>query len=338
MRLKELAGEGIDHASVGQRRVALDTSLLENVLEENIGLVGVQLVSGRELLAGELLESGNHLDAAPGTLPVDGQLLALGVVVLGDVRAVDVLDKARDELLGHAHEVVHVGVGHVKLEGGELGVVGEIDRLVTELTAHLVDAVEATDDKHLEVQLGGDTQEHVHVEVVVVGDEGLGGGTSGNDVEHGGLDRDEVAVIEPTADVRVDLGAGDEDVASLVVHHEIKVALAEALLGVLEAVMVVGDLVQAGGQKNHLTGSDRQLAREVASALLVLGVGTRGVATDTDDIATAQVNVLLLEVRGVGVSVFGLRKDLQTDTLGIVSISANWSCQCAWRPTSERRS
>lgn len=119
---------------------------------------------------------------------------------------------------------------------------GQVHALVTELTSHLVHTVEATDDQHLEVQLWGDTQVHVHVEVVVVGDERLGGGTTSNGVEHGGLNGDEVALVEPATDVGVDLGTSDEDITGLVVHHEIEVSLAESLLRVLEAIVVVGDL------------------------------------------------------------------------------------------------
>lgn len=281
MRLKELASQGIEHTGVGQRRVALDLGLGQNLLEEFTSLGGVKLVGRRELLASELLESGNHLDTAPGALPVDLNLFTLSGVVLGLVRAVDVLDETGNQLLGHAHEVVHISVGHIELESGEFGVVGEINALVTELTSHFVDSVETTNNKHLEVQLRGDTQVHVHVEVVVVGDEGLGSGTASNDVEHGGLDRDEVTVVEPATDIRVNLGTSDKDLAGLVIHHQVEVSLTETLLRVLEAVVVVGDLVQAGRQENDFRGGNRQLTREVAAALLVLGVGTGGMTTDT---------------------------------------------------------
>lgn len=66
-------------------------------------------------------------------------------------------------------------------------VVGQIHALISELASHLVDSVQSTDNKHLEVKLGSDTEEHVHVEIVVVSNEGLGGGTTSNGVEHRGL-------------------------------------------------------------------------------------------------------------------------------------------------------
>jgi hypothetical protein len=176
-------------------------------------------------------------------------------------------------------------------------VVSQVHALVSELSAHLVDSVQATDDEHLEVQLRGDTEVHVHIQIVVVGDERLSGGATSNGVEHGGLHGDEVPVVEPAADVRVNLGTGDEDVSDVVVHHEIEVSLAEPLLGVLEAIVVIGDLtelenehaldtvtvaylVQAGRQKNDFNGRNRKFTGVVAGSLLGLGVGSGRVASD----------------------------------------------------------
>lgn len=150
----------------------------------------------------------------------------------------------------------------------------------------------------------------------MVGHERLSSSAAGNGVEHGGLDGDEVAVVEPAAHIGVDLCACDKDVASLVVHHEVEVALAEALLGVLEAVVVIGDLVQAGGQKSDLDGADGQLAGEVALALLLGRVGAGGEAADADDVAAAEVKVLLIEGDGLCVTKVCLGEDLETGSLG----------------------
>lgn len=121
-------------------------------------------------------------------------------------------------------------------------VVGKVHAFVTELTSDLVHTVQATNSEHLEIQLRSNTQEHVHVQVVVVSDKRLGSSTASNSVKHGGLDSDEVPVIKPSADEGVDLGTSDKNVAGLVVHHQVQVTLAETLLGVLETVVVVGDL------------------------------------------------------------------------------------------------
>lgn len=124
-------------------------------------------------------------------------------------------------------------------------VVSQIHALISELSTHLINSVQSTDNEHLEIELRSDTEVHVHVKIVVVSDEGLGSGTTGNGVEHGGLHCDEIPIIKPTADVGVDLGAGDEDVSDVIVHHEIEVSLAESLLRILEAIVVIGNLRQS---------------------------------------------------------------------------------------------
>lgn len=114
--------QSVNHPRVGQRRRALDIHLLEHLLQELVRLLGVELVVGRELLAGSLLEPaeqsalceshswditggnspGNHVNAGPRRLPVDLELAAVLVREVGDVAARDVLDEAGEELLGAA--------------------------------------------------------------------------------------------------------------------------------------------------------------------------------------------------------------------------------------------
>ncbi|GKT46492.1 uncharacterized protein ColSpa_06674 [Colletotrichum spaethianum] len=313
--LDVLADELVDHAGVGEGRRALELHLLEDLLEELVGLGSVQLVGGGELLAGGLLELGNHLEALPGLLPVDLVHLTVLGVELGLVAAGDVLDEAADQLLSQVHNVVDIGEGLVELAGGELGVVGEVDALVSELTTKLVDAVEATNDKLLEVELGSYSHEHGHVQIVVVGDEGSGGSTTGNGTHHGRLNLDEVSLVEESSDVGDHLGSGDEDLTALVVHDEVQVALAVTLLVVLEAVVLVGQGVQAGGQEDELGREDGQFT---LLALLDLGLGCRaaGVSDDTNNVTAAEVDVLVLEGRAALADLLRLGHDLDLDALG----------------------
>ena len=57
--------------------------------------------------------------------------------------------------LGHG---ALVAIGLIGLEHRELGTVRGVDALVTEDAAHLVDLVDATDDRLLEIELEGDPQ------------------------------------------------------------------------------------------------------------------------------------------------------------------------------------
>jgi hypothetical protein len=165
--LDELSNQSIQHTGIGQGWCALHIHLLANALEELVGLLGVELVTRGELLASGLFQSGDHLHAAPGGLPVDVIGFASLGVVGGLVSTSDLLDQARDKLLGQIHHIEHIGVGPVEFTGGELRVVSKIDTLVTELTANLVNTLETTDNEHLEVQLRGNTKVLLLVKVVV---------------------------------------------------------------------------------------------------------------------------------------------------------------------------
>jgi len=188
---------------------------------------------------------------------------------------------------------VVVGVGHVELAHGELGVVRHVDALVAEVAADLVDPVDAAHHQHLQVQLGRDPHEQVHVQVVVVGDEGLGGGAARDHVHERGLDLEEAQVVEERAQVLDDLGLGHELLLHLVVHHQVQVALSVAGLLVLEAVVHVRHLVEAGRQDGDLDGPDAQLA----------GLGAAGLAAHAHDVAELdavhdrEVGLALVEAR-----------------------------------------
>ena len=136
--------------------------------------------------------------------------------------------------------MVVVDVGLVGLEHRELGVVLEAHALVAEVLADLVDAVDAADDAALEVQLGGDAQVEVALELVVVRDERPRQGAAVERLQHRRLDLDEAALVQEPADGGDDAGALDEDLARVVVDDEVEVALAVAGLDVGEAVELLG--------------------------------------------------------------------------------------------------
>ena len=116
--------------------------------------------------------------------------------LIRDISHLDLKHHLRDELLSHVKEVVVVGVSLVELARGELGVVGHVNPLVTELSTNLVDSLDASHDEHLEVELGGDTHEELHAEVVVVGLKGTSGGTSRDHAHHWGLHLEEPSGVE----------------------------------------------------------------------------------------------------------------------------------------------
>ena len=158
--------------------------------------------------------------------------------------AADGVGRRGGHLLDHRHDVVVVDVGLVGLEHRELGVVLEADALVAEVLADLVDAVDAADDAALEVQLDGDAQVEVALELVVVRDEGSRQGAAVERLQHRRLDLDEAALVQEAADRGDDARALDEHLARVVVDDEVEVALAVARLDVGEAVVLLGHRAQ----------------------------------------------------------------------------------------------
>ena len=96
-----------------------------------------------------------------------------------------------------------------------------------------------------------------------------------NGLQHRRLDFEEVAFDQELADVRDDLGTDTEGVAGFLVDHQVDIALAVALLGVGQAVVLVRQRAQRLGQQAHVGHLDVQVA------LARTGQGAFG----TDDVA-----------------------------------------------------
>ena len=105
-----------------------------------------------------------------------------------------------DQVLHAVHRVLVVGVRLVPLEHRELGVVLEVDALVAEVLADLVDALEPADDQPLEVELGRDAQVEVLVELVVVRDERLCERAAVARLQDRRLDLEEALLVEEAPD------------------------------------------------------------------------------------------------------------------------------------------
>ena len=209
-----------------------------------------------------------------------GQPLPLGqvdgvAVELYDSGAVHFLRDEGDQLFGESHQVVVVRVGLVELQHGELGVVLGAYAFVAEVAIDFVDAVEAADYEPLEVKLGRDAQEEVHVERVVVGGEGTRCCAAGDGLHHRGFDFEIAAGVEVAADGFEDLGALDEDFAGVEVGEEIDVALAVAEFDVGEAVVLLRQGEHGLGKEGQRLDVDGEFA----------GAGAEEIAGDADVVA-----------------------------------------------------
>ena len=170
------------------------------------------------------------------------------------------LGRARHESLGSFHRVSVVRVRLVPLELRELGRVLVRHALVAEILRELVDLLETTDDQALQVELVGDAEVDVLVEVVRMGDERLRESTAVTGLENRRLDLDEAFAVEIRADRRDHQRADDRVAPRVLVHQQVEVALAVPDLGVGNAVERVGKRAADLPEQHHLVDGDRRLA------------------------------------------------------------------------------
>mmetsp|Transcript_56 Transcript_56/g.189 ORF Transcript_56/g.189 Transcript_56/m.189 type:complete len:549 (+) Transcript_56:61-1707(+) len=214
-----------------------------------------------DLLTRELLDLLNHRDPTEGGGEVDSHwgLLRTILVVLDLEGPVDRLHHLGHQLLSHVHQIIVVCVCHVELAGGELRVVREVDALVSEIPPDLVHPVHAPYHQHLQVELGGDAHEEVQVQLVVVSDEGTGGGPSRNHVHHRRLHLNEASEVEEASQKSDNLGPDAESDSHFLVDHQIQIPLSISDLLILQPRLCLRKHVEARGEERRLLGEHRQL-------------------------------------------------------------------------------
>ena len=202
------------------------------------------------------------------------------VALVGDDQAAaDLLSQPLVQLFHQVHHAVVVGERLVQLDGGELGVVLGVHALVAEDAAHLVHTVHAAHHQPLEVQLGLDAQDHVHVQGVVVGDERPGRRADLKGGQDGGVHLQKTLLVQIGADLLQDAAALDEGVLDFGVGDQVHVALAVTHFGVGQAVELFRQGAQALGQQGQLGDPQAQLA----------GLGAEHLAPHADDVAHVQL-------------------------------------------------
>ena len=209
-----------------------------------------------EIDAGVLPQGVAHRQPPPGRREV--QLLAADA---HRGRAQRLPRDRRHEVLDHPRDVVVVGVGLVRLEHRELGVVPGRDALVAEDAAQLVDAVEPADDEALEVQLQRDAQVALLAERVEVRREGARRRAAGLGLQDRRLDLQEAARLHEAPHRRDDARSLHQHGPRVLVGLQVEVAPAVARLHVLQAVELLGRRPQRLGQQPQFRRIDRHLAR-----------------------------------------------------------------------------
>src|SRR6185312_16633895 len=108
----------------------------------------------------------------PGAGNVDGLQPSVGTRAHHNLLAVRGSRGVLDELAASVHPHHVVGMGLVRLEHRELGVVAEVDTLVSEGAAELEHALNPADTQSLQVQLRSDAEVQPEVVCIDMGEEG----------------------------------------------------------------------------------------------------------------------------------------------------------------------
>ena len=103
------------------------------------------------------------------------------------------------QIVSKCGNVIIGGVRLICLEHRELRRVRRVDTLVAEVAVDLEDALDAADHGALEKQLRRDPQVQIGVECIGVSDERAGRRPAVLQLQHGGLDLDEPAVVQRRA-------------------------------------------------------------------------------------------------------------------------------------------
>ena len=165
-----------------------------------------------------------------------------------------------DQFFGEVHQPLVIRVRGVELHHREFRIVTRRNAFVTEIPVDFEHALEAADNQPLQIKLGRDAQEHLHVERVVMRDERLGRRAAGNRMQHRRLDFHEVRLRHEVADRRERLRARDERLARFRRHDQVDVALAIAHFLVGETVELVRQRAQRFRQQAQFRAAHRQFA------------------------------------------------------------------------------
>ena len=132
--------------------------------------------------------------------------------------------------------------------------------LVAEVLADFVNPFESARDQALEVKLIGDPEVKGLVERIVMSREGTRSSAPVQRLEHWRLDFEITVTVQILPKGGHELGANFENPPNLAIGNQIRIALAIALLDILQAMIFVRWRIERLGQHSHHVAAHRNLA------------------------------------------------------------------------------
>ncbi len=112
----------------------------------------------------------------------------------------DFLHQALYHGLRQYHEVTVTGIGLVKFQHRELGIMPWRQSFIAKTAVDLEYLFHSAHDQTLQIKLRRNTQIHLHIQCIVMGNERTCGGTTGDHLQHGCFYLDKSCVPEIVAD------------------------------------------------------------------------------------------------------------------------------------------
>ena len=214
------------------------------------------LVHASQVIAGLFFDGFQDRQAAVRRLEADDVAVnfAFGLSVYSDADGFQ-------QLLGECHHPVVILILYVQFHTSELRIMIAVHAFVAEVLADFVYTFESAHDEPLQIKFGRDTQVHVGIKSVEMGNEGLGACTACNVLQGRSLYLRIAGFVQYAADGTYHRSALQEDVFHSVIYYQVHVALAIAQFGVFELVIRHAILVFYNGKRAERFRQHGQLLR-----------------------------------------------------------------------------
>ena len=195
-----------------------------------------------------------------------------------------ILRQRTEQAFGQLDQIFVIRISHIEFHHGELWVMTWRNTFVAEVTVDLEHAIESAHHQTLQIKLWSDTQIHVDIQRIVMGDERTRRRAARDHLHHRGFHFHKVAAHHELANAGHDLRTNSEGVTRLLVGDEIKVTLTVARFLIGQAVELVRQRTQCFGQQAQFRTVNRQFA----------GFGFEQFAARAQDIAEIPLFELLV--------------------------------------------
>jgi len=203
-----------------------------------------------------LLEGIVIRDSCPVS-PAQINLLSL----IGDNgRSADLESQAFKKLFRQIHKVIEIVVGPVELTGCEFRIMLRVQAFIAEAAVNLENPFKSAHQETFEIQLRSYTHVQIHIQSVVVRNEGFRRGAAGNGMHHGRFHFHEAFFLHKAAEFAHDEAALLENLSRPRIHDEVNIPLAVARLHVLEPVIFFGQGAHGTGNELQAAAGQREFA------------------------------------------------------------------------------